>query len=61
METCWTCGEPLAAHTDAQRIECDKAPLADTAIVIHCHPAEMTARVVARVMSVLGQLRPVDK
>jgi hypothetical protein len=58
---CWTCKEPLASHTAAQRELCDKEPLAAEATVIHMHPAEMESRIIARVMSVLAQLRPIDK
>jgi hypothetical protein len=58
---CWVCSQPLTAHTDTERIECEKAPLASEAIVIHTHPSQMESRIVARVMALLGQLRPVDK
>jgi hypothetical protein len=51
----------LAAHTPAQREVCDTEPLAASAAVIHAHPAEMEAKIVARVMAVLGQLTPIDK
>jgi hypothetical protein len=54
---CWTCGQPLPAHTPPQRAWCDAAVIADEVVIIHAHPAVWEARTVARVLAVLRQLR----
>ncbi len=58
---CWICGIDLAAHTYAERIECEKQPIGDDVLVIHGNVLDAELRIVRRVLDVLGQLRPVEK
>jgi hypothetical protein len=59
--TCWICGMDLAAHTHAERIECEKQPLGDSVLVVHGNALDLELRIVRRVLDVLGQLQPSDK
>lgn len=58
---CFVCGMDLIAHTHAERLECEKAPIADSVLVVHGNPLDLELRIVRRVLDVLGQLQPAEK
>jgi hypothetical protein len=57
---CWICGIDLAAHTHAERIECEKQPIGDQVLVVHGNLLDLELRIIRRVLDTLSQLRPTD-